>query len=496
VNYFVLGSLFIFSFSNSAIAEEKQVTAIGTVAIGNDAKDVYQKKALDLAFRNAVERELGVYIQAHTEIKNGEMVKDEILQKATGYVHEHEIVKEETKAGQYSVTIDAKISVDRIGEDFKKIVGKVKKAMGNPSITFVLTTWESKGKRTSYNQTDKVSATGTRDEKASVQGEYAAQNSSQADAKLAVKSTAKVSDTQASSDGAYAGSARVEATGSASAKRSSSESGSVNGKYESSQKVDASLSVTKSGVSEKIDESLWKKYPDATIIDSFQQEFKDKGFDLKASDKAREIALTESLVATSVNPNDRTAVRKEAEKEGANFVARGEARIIDTRVSEETGNFEITAQVGVEIIDVNSGEVVSSYSNTSTASSKSEPNAKVQAIKKVAILGAKTLAEQTIDTWKERAESGRQYTIEVQNITSMRKQKKPILDALEAADAEITNQTSPSEGVLLVTVKFKGAKNKLSDGVMDKIGDKPGFSEKEFDGPFDEGGKIVFKFTK
>jgi hypothetical protein len=113
VNYFVLGSLFIFSFSNSAIAEEKQVTAIGTVAIGNDAKDVYQKKALDLAFRNAVERELGVYIQAHTEIKNGEMVKDEILQKSTGYVHEHEIVKEEIKAGQYYVTIDAKISVDR-----------------------------------------------------------------------------------------------------------------------------------------------------------------------------------------------------------------------------------------------------------------------------------------------------------------------------------------------------------------------------------------------
>jgi hypothetical protein len=367
--------------------------------------------------------------------------------------------------------------------------------MGNPSITFVLTTWESKGKRTSYSQTDNASATGKRDEKASAQGEYAEKNSSQASAKLSVKGAAKVSGSQSGSDGAYAGSAKVDAAGSASAKLTSSESASAKGKYESSAQVDASLAVTKTGVSEKIDESLWKKYPDATIIDSFQQEFKDKGFDLKASDKAREIALAESLVATSVNPGDRSAVRKEAEKEGANFVARGEARIIDSRVSEETGNFEITAQVGVEIIDVNSGEVVSSYSNTSTASSKSEPNAKVQAIKKVAILGAKTLAEQTIDTWKERAETGRQYTIEVQHITSMRKQKKPILDALEAADAEITNQTSPSEGVLLVSVKFKGAKNKLSDGLMDKIGDKPGFSEKEFDGPFDEGGKIVFKFT-
>lgn len=444
----VVFALLIFSCGNLSYAEEKLVTATGTVPVGKDSKEVYQQKALDLAFRNAVEKELGIYIQAHTEVKNGEMVKDEILQKSTGYVHEHEIIKEEVKSGQYYVTVEAKISVDRIGEDFKKIVGKVKKAMGNPSIAFVLTTWEMKGKRSSYDQTDNVNVAAKKDEKASEGAEY--------DAKASSKAGAKVSVAKGESGSAYSGSANI--------KSSASESGSAKSSYESSAQVDASASVKKSGVSEKIDENLWKKYPDATIIDSFQQEFKDKGFDLKASDKAREIALTESLVKTTVNPNDRQAVRIEAEKEGANFVARGEARIIDTRVSEETGNFEVTSQVGVEIIDVNSGDIVSSYSNTATASSKSEPNARVQAIKKVSILGAKTLAEQTIDTWKERAESGRQYTIEVQNITSMRKQKKPILDALEAAEAEVTNQTSPNDGVLLVTVKFKGKKISL---VMD-----------------------------
>lgn len=471
--------LIVFSCWNVSYAEEKLVTATGTVPVGTDSKDVYQKKALDVAFRNAVERELGIYIQAHTEVKNGEMVKDEILQKSTGYVHEHEIIKEEVKGGQYYVTIEAKISVDRIGEDFKKIVGKVKKAMGNPSITFVLTTWESKGKRTSYNQTDNVSESAHQDINAKVEKGYASKTSSEAGANGSVA--------QGGSESVYSGSANL--------KRSASESGNVKGKLESSAHVDTSALVKKSGVSEKIDESLWKKYPDTTIIDSFQQEFKDRGFDLKASDKAREIALAESLITTAINPNDRQAIRIAAEKEGANFVARGEARIIDTRVSEETGNFEVTSQVGVEIVDVNSGDVVSSYSNTATASSKSEPNARVQAIKKVSILGAKTLAEQTIDTWKERAESGRQFTIEVQNISSMRKQKKPILDALGALEAEITNQTSPAEGVLHVTVKFKGNKNKLGDGIVEKLGDKDGFSEKDFDGPLDEGGKVVFKFT-
>jgi len=389
-----------FLMSYAGAAEDQPVTVTGQAEIIGNNKDAAQKKALADAFRQAVEKGLGVWIKSETEVKNAMVARDEILSRAEGYVTDHEIVKESVKENLYQVTIKAKVSIDKIGTDFKKLVGRVKTQMGNPSITFVLTTWLSRGKRETSSQT----------------------------------------------------------------------------------------------VYGKMDEKLWKKYPDPTIIDAFQQEFKEKNFDLKATDKAREIALVESVENISVDLSDRRVIREQAEKELANFVARGEAKIIDIQKSD-TGNFDVTAQVGVEIIDVNSGDIVSSYSNTATASSKSEENAKVQSIKKIATLGARTLADQTIATWQERALSGWQYTIEVRNVTSMRKQKKPIMDAIESV-AQITNQTSPESNILVISVMYKGDKKKLGDDVLGQLESKPGFSEKEFDGPDDQGGKIVFKFTK
>lgn len=362
------------------------VTAVGKAEIIGKNKDAAKNKALSDAFRNAVEKGLGVWIKSQTEVRDTALVKDEILTRAEGYVIDHEIIKENVEEGFYVITIRAQVAVDKIGADFRKLVGRVKTALGNPSISFVLTTWEKIG------EMDK-----------------------------------------------------------------------------------------------------WKKDSDITIIDAFQQEFKEKGFDLKATDKARSIATEVSVNRISFDPSDRKAVREEAEKEGANFVARGEARIIDKSISENTSNFEITAQIGVEIIDVNSGDIVSSYSNTATASSKNENNAKVQALKKVAVLAAKTLADQTLNTWQERSLSGKQYTVEVINIKSMRKQKKPILDAIESV-AQITSQTSPREGVLMVNVIYRGDKKKLGDEILSQLESKAGFSETEFDGPFDEGGKIIFKF--
>ncbi|MCX7910865.1 MAG: hypothetical protein N2505_04715, partial [Endomicrobia bacterium] len=212
-------------------------------------------------------------------------------------------------------------------------------------------------------------------------------------------------------------------------------------------------------------------------------------------DKAREIALSESLVKTSIDINDRGAVRKFAEKEGANFVARGEVKVLDVNTSNQTGNYNVTSQIGVEIIDVNSGDIVASYSNTAAASAQVVENAKFQSIKKLAILAAKTLAEQTLVTWDERANKGRQYVIEFQSIKNMRKQKKQILDLVQSL-AEITHQTGTDTGTLVFTIQFKGSKSDLETQLLSKMENLPGFGENDLDGPFNEDGKIVFKFIK
>lgn len=395
----------------SVVAKDQTVTVQGIASLDGASKDIVHKKALNDAFRNAVEKGLGVWIKSQSEVKDFELKKDEIITRAEGYVTEHEIINETESGGVYTVTIKATVAIDKIGADFKQLVGRVKTQMGNPSIAFVLTTWENRGKKASANLTKETTST----------------------------------------------------------------------------TKDISLQL--------IDETVWKKYPDLTIVDSFKQEFLEKGFDLKATDKAIEIANSESLAKTSIDVGDRSKVRNLAEKEGANYVARGELQVIDFIYNESSGSYLVTSKVGVEIIDVGSGDIVSSYSNTASASASSVENAKNQSIKKVAILGAKTLASQTLDKWQDRANNGMKYTIEIRNITSARSQKIPFMKALKNI-AQITSQTSPEQTTLLLDVLYKGKKDELGEAILEQVGSEKGFSESEFEGPEDENGKIIFRFVK
>lgn len=400
----------IFIQGGASFAADQEVTVTGTAPIAG-SKNQAQKEALKEAFRSAVEKGIGVWIKSSTEVKNNITVQDQILAKAEGYVKDHEVIREGEEKGQYFVTIRAKVSIDQIGADFERLLGRVKAQMDTPSISFVLTTWKKRG----------------------------------------ISRSALLTETR----------------------------------------TDTSRSVSL----EKIDENLYKKYPNQNIIDSFQQEFITKGFDTKATDKARAIALTESLAVTSINPLDRQAVRESAEKEGANYVARGEVKIIDVQPSSSSSRQDVTAEINVEIIDVGSGDTVGSYSNTVTAADTSELTSEAQAIKKAAILAARTMADQVLKKWQERALSGRSYTIEIRNIKSARSQRMPLITMISSL-ATIRSQTSPQPTVLSLDVLYQGTKDKLGKAIVDAIGDKPGFKEDEFDGPNDEGGKIIFQFLK
>jgi hypothetical protein len=503
--------------------EFKELTVSGTADIVGGNEDQAKKLAVRDALRTAVEMGVGVIIQSSTDVKDFEVIKDEIKSNAEGYVKEYDIIKEGARSGKYSVSIRAKVLTEKINEAFKKRLGKVAQALGNPSITFVLTTWKKIGEKGGFeSKTDQVDISAKRrdqstidgsiDQKASAEGKYSASARAAVRGKSADDSKEASGEIEASRSyqgqgkadyqGSYDGKGRViyegSASGSGEASASKATSYNVKGAVDSSAAVDASVKVTKSSSSViRLSETEWKKYSDMTIIDSFNQEFKEKGFDLMATDEARRIAQAGSLASTSIDIFDRDQVRKKAEKEGANFVARGEVQIIDFQISESTGKPVVRSKVGVEIVDVNSGDIVGVYSNTSNATSSSREEAEAQAIKKIAVLAARTLAGQTVDTWEKRSALGQFYTIEVRNITNTRNQQRPLIKAIESV-APVRQQTNPSNKVLLVQVSFKGTKNKLGDAILDKLeGDRiPGFSSQEFDGPTIEDGKIVFTFTK
>lgn len=490
-------------------AQSNNVTVAGSAPIVAKNTDAARAKALTDAYRSAVEKGLGVWIKSQTEVSNFMLVKDQILSRCEGYVTNHSVLKEGPDGtGMYKIVIEATVNVSKIGADFKAIVGRVKTEMGNPSITFVLTTYEKKGEvshasesgsrdvnqstSSQHQQQNQRSGSGnySATQQASGNASYSASGSSSAD----LNASRNVTDNNASFSGSYSGSTdqNVQYSGGASAQGSYSGSQAGASSGSASSNVSQSTTYSMQSTSSSFDENLWKKLADATIIDAFQQEFKEKGFDLMATDNARRIALAPSNVQLNINPFDREGVRVLAEKEGANFVARGEAMIID--VAPTSGMQKATVKLGAEIVDVNSGDVVAAYSNTGSALNSSDMEAKAQAIKKVAILGARTLADQTISTWRDRAANGRQFTIVLQGFTSVRSQQRPFVTAVQNHVTKITSTTSPKTGVLMLKVMYQGDKMSLGDAILDELDPKPGFEEGKFDGPLFEGGNLVFKF--
>lgn len=415
--------------------------------------------------------------------------------------------------------------------------GYAKVTKSKPSIAFVLTTWEKKGAQTTVN------VDGSRDSRSRNQVDYdyeeSNRNSSrnresaeyrqnnrnsrrgEAEAELeydyrqknkrntSSKSRFSADDDELSYRNRYRDNRETSGSVKGRARYSGEDYNESEGSYSGNSERESDSYAAKKGRANVntasneefhnsttigvISEDLWKKIPDMQIVDRFQQEFKDKGFVVKAADAARDIALASTLAKTGIDPSDRGAVREFAEKENVNFVARGEVAILSYQ--ETSRGVSTTTRIGVEVIDVNSGEVVASYSNTVTASGRSQEAARSSGIVKMAVVAARKLAYQSMENWVDAAENGASFTVEVRNVKSARSQKLPFEKALKSI-AEISSQTSPREGVLSYVVVYKGSKSDLGTAIIEAVGDKKGFEEENFDGPNDENGKIVFGFTK
>lgn len=489
---------------------------------GKDEKEAARNSAIAKAERKAVEEGIALFLKDQAPNPKFGAIKEEILNNAGDYIDDKVIVKDVVSSDKtlHLITLEANVNVNKIAAQFKEAVSQAKSDMGTPSISFVLTTYEKKGTKHSASEsgTRSIEEKAYLDQKGNASASYEGSESSYSTTahagestktgKSSVKGTKNsTTDSQTSEDSTgsktnsstgYTDNSERTDTYQTSGVSESGTEGTVSGErsaeYSSHQEQTAGVTQTMNSEysSQSFDERLWKKQPDATVIDAFQQEFKEKNFDLMATDKARNIALAPSNVQLNVNPQDREAVRKAAEKEGANYVARGEVMIID--VAKSSNGNKATVKLGVEIVDVNSGDIVGSYSNTGSAINSSADEAIAQAIKKVSVLGARTLADQTLTTWAERAKSGKQFTVVLKNFTSARSQQRPFMLAVKEAAASVTSTTSPDQTTMIMKVTFKGSKDDLGWAILDLVASKPGFEEAVFDGPQFDGGTLTFKF--
>jgi hypothetical protein len=236
---------------------------------------------------------------------------------------------------------------------------------------------------------------------------------------------------------------------------------------------------------------LKKHLESQILIDAFQEQFKNKGFDIKAVDGAREFANTGTGKLAQVASGGRKAIAKYARESRANFVVRGELNATPKGVDAATGAYKWSGTVSGEIIDAGTGEVVASYSNTVVKLFPDKTQGLSALMHSAAKNAAKTLAKQTLETWQQYAGSGRVYNIIVKNVTSCRKQGRVIRKIIDKA-CEIRNSYCDREKqVWAADVIFKGSAQDLEDLIFDDEALEP-FDD--FDIVKKEGNHITFSF--
>lgn len=95
-----------------------------------------KEQALRAAMRNAVEKQVGVYIQSSTSVVDATVLEDKIFSHSQGYVTNYKILKEGKTGDGYFVTIQAFIDQKIMKDDINALT-ILRKSAGNPRILVV-----------------------------------------------------------------------------------------------------------------------------------------------------------------------------------------------------------------------------------------------------------------------------------------------------------------------------------------------------------------------
>jgi hypothetical protein len=95
--------------AQGAAGDSVKVTANGVASFRADDAARSREDAIEAARRDAVEQVSGVFIQTESELKNFDLVKDEVVSRSQGYLRNSKVVKEGAANNLYSVTIEAEV---------------------------------------------------------------------------------------------------------------------------------------------------------------------------------------------------------------------------------------------------------------------------------------------------------------------------------------------------------------------------------------------------
>ena len=114
-----------FDIGNGTSAQPKTVKVQGR-GIG-----VTRDSALKDAYRDAIERAIGVYVDAEQIVQNDELVSDKILTHSNAYIEDYKIIKESTENNIITIRILASVKQDTLTRKLSDVMPKQTFMIGN-----------------------------------------------------------------------------------------------------------------------------------------------------------------------------------------------------------------------------------------------------------------------------------------------------------------------------------------------------------------------------
>ena len=122
----------------ASAGDATKVTANGTASLyANDAARS-REEAIEAARRDAVEQVSGVFIQSESEMKNFDLVKDEVLSRTQGYVRNTKVVREGVANNLYNVTIEAEVVKAAFLKQMNDSLEELYRRVGKPRIMLLV----------------------------------------------------------------------------------------------------------------------------------------------------------------------------------------------------------------------------------------------------------------------------------------------------------------------------------------------------------------------
>lgn len=101
---------------NENIVETIEVTGVAPI---DKNRFEAREAALSNAFKTAIERVVGVFVDAHTETRKSKLIEQQIITDARGYVENYTVLDEKMKEEMYFISIKADVNLAKIYKKFE-----------------------------------------------------------------------------------------------------------------------------------------------------------------------------------------------------------------------------------------------------------------------------------------------------------------------------------------------------------------------------------------